>query len=126
MCASFRRMSPSSFRVPRLCLLLLFVSTPAQPRAAPQLYVCDSSPTKVPEELLGAPIGSLLLGRPEVGEGSADSPAVQSRGRLQHRPRLFLDFLGPQRKFGSRTRSSRRGCFGLKMDRIGAVSGLGC
>ncbi|KPP57276.1 C-type natriuretic peptide 2-like, partial [Scleropages formosus] len=80
----------------------------------------------VPEELLGAPIGSLLLGRPEVGEGSADSPAVQSRGRLQHRPRLFLDFLGPQRKFGSRTRSSRRGCFGLKMDRIGAVSGLGC
>ncbi|XP_018589017.2 C-type natriuretic peptide 2-like [Scleropages formosus] len=114
-------MSPSSFRVPRLCLLLLFVSTPAQPRAAPR-----RSDPQVPEELLGAPIGSLLLGRPEVGEGSADSPAVQSRGRLQHRPRLFLDFLGPQRKFGSRTRSSRRGCFGLKMDRIGAVSGLGC
>ncbi|KAG7464574.1 hypothetical protein MATL_G00167040 [Megalops atlanticus] len=93
-------------------------------------------------DLFGARISSLLLAQPEVNEGSAESPpSVLRDGRglpkevgLAHReapshgvPRLFLDFMSRQRKFRGRTRkSSGRGCFGLKMDRIGALSGLGC
>ncbi|KAF5885601.1 beta-enolase, partial [Clarias magur] len=89
--------------------------------------------------LFGSEISSLLLSQPEVPEGSAQSPSPfksEGRGlpghsvkeeplRLVHRP--FIDFLARQRKLRGRSRKgSARGCFGMKVDRIGALSGLGC
>lgn len=44
-------------------------------------------------------------------------------------PQFFLDFLKRQSKMRRRGRTSMvggRGCFGMKMDRIGSISGLGC
>ncbi|KAL4631424.1 C-type natriuretic peptide 2-like [Arapaima gigas] len=101
--------------------MLLSVSTPVTPRMAAQ-----RSDPQVLKELFGPHISSLLLGQSELSEGSGDTPADQSRDSLQHQSRLLFGILGPQRRFRSRTRSSGRGCFGLKMDRIGAMSGLGC
>ncbi|CAI9545770.1 unnamed protein product [Staurois parvus] len=42
--------------------------------------------------------------------------------------RLFSDFMNNQKKFRGRTKKSgnSRGCFGMKLERIGTVSGLGC
>uniref|UniRef100_A0A8C2WVI8 Uncharacterized protein n=1 Tax=Cyclopterus lumpus TaxID=8103 RepID=A0A8C2WVI8_CYCLU len=45
-------------------------------------------------------------------------------------PRFLLDLLRQQSKTRRRSRKSMvgggRGCFGMKMDRIGSISGLGC
>ncbi|XP_050789572.1 C-type natriuretic peptide-like [Gopherus flavomarginatus] len=42
--------------------------------------------------------------------------------------RFFADFMSWQRKFWGRTRKvpALQGCFGMKLDRIGTRSGLGC
>ncbi|XP_056409624.1 C-type natriuretic peptide-like [Hyla sarda] len=42
--------------------------------------------------------------------------------------RVFSDFMNNQKKFRGRTRKSgtSRGCFGMKLERIGTMSGLGC
>ncbi|XP_024079678.1 C-type natriuretic peptide-like [Terrapene carolina triunguis] len=42
--------------------------------------------------------------------------------------RFFADFMTGQRKFRGRTRKAPapQGCFGVKLDRIGTLSGLGC
>uniref|UniRef100_A0A8C4YAF7 C-type natriuretic peptide n=1 Tax=Gopherus evgoodei TaxID=1825980 RepID=A0A8C4YAF7_9SAUR len=42
--------------------------------------------------------------------------------------RFFADFMSWQRKFWGRTRKAPtlQGCFGMKLDRIGTRSGLGC
>ncbi|KAM5125860.1 C-type natriuretic peptide-like [Mantella aurantiaca] len=42
--------------------------------------------------------------------------------------RLFSDFMSNQKKFRGRTKKSgnSRGCFGMKLERIGTFSGLGC
>ncbi|XP_063786169.1 C-type natriuretic peptide-like [Pseudophryne corroboree] len=42
--------------------------------------------------------------------------------------RIFSDFMNNQKKFRGRTKKSGtiRGCFGMKLDRIGSMSGLGC
>nr|XP_032618819.1 C-type natriuretic peptide-like [Chelonoidis abingdonii] len=42
--------------------------------------------------------------------------------------RFFADFMSGQRKFQGRTRKAPalQGCFGMKLDRIGTRSGLGC
>ncbi|XP_044128769.1 C-type natriuretic peptide-like [Bufo gargarizans] len=42
--------------------------------------------------------------------------------------RLFSDFMNNQKKFRGRTKKSRMsgGCFGMKLERIGSKSGLGC
>ncbi|XP_032817994.2 uncharacterized protein LOC116946871 [Petromyzon marinus] len=41
--------------------------------------------------------------------------------------RLFNDFVSNQRRFKGRTKKGPgKGCFGGKLDRIGALSGLGC
>ncbi|KAI4874008.1 hypothetical protein NFI96_007246 [Prochilodus magdalenae] len=90
------------------------------------------------KDLFGSDIGSLLLAQPDIMEGSAHRPAPSemvvhgltppSVGVVPQRavPRLLLDFLSTQRKLRGRSRKSpARGCFGMKVDRIGALSGLG-
>ncbi|KAL6484108.1 hypothetical protein MHYP_G00089810 [Metynnis hypsauchen] len=98
----------------------------------------DKDP-RVLKDLFGSEISSLLLAQPDITEGSAQSPAPsETKGNGLHArsvgaepqravPRLFLDFLSRQRKLRGRSRKSpARGCFGMKVDRIGALSGLGC
>ncbi|XP_067417903.1 C-type natriuretic peptide prohormone-like [Emydura macquarii macquarii] len=55
-----------------------------------------------------------------------DSPEPPSRDPTW--ARFFADFMSGQRKFRGRTKKApmAQGCFGMKLDRIGALSGLGC
>nr|XP_040035613.1 C-type natriuretic peptide 2 [Gasterosteus aculeatus aculeatus]XP_040035614.1 C-type natriuretic peptide 2 [Gasterosteus aculeatus aculeatus] len=104
------------------------------------------------QSLFGSRLASLILASPtsdDITEGSAGRPAlspssastglVVSRGATsglaggvqEAVPRLMLDLLRHQSKM-TRRRSRKsmvgggRGCFGMKMDRIGSISGLGC
>ena len=97
---------------------------------------CFLTSAQILRDLFGTKISALLQARPEVAEGSAYSPTLSPNGGHgpsqsvvpQHPvPHHFLKFLSHQTKFNGRSRkSSARGCFGLKMDRIGIMSGLGC
>ncbi|TKS93329.1 C-type natriuretic peptide 2 [Collichthys lucidus] len=139
-------MAASSFFLP---LLLLFVAIAVESRPSPQ-----RDDAQVLHSLFGSRLSSLIMapstsddttegsaGRPHTSSSSPPSRglAVMSRGaarRLGGRrrqeaavPRFFLDFLQRQSKMRRRSRKSMvggRGCFGMKMDRIGSVSGLGC
>ena len=73
----------------------------------------------------------------DITEGSSQGPVASSSGlaeRRQEVPRFFLDFLRSKMRHGGRGRARGggrgggrgRGCFGMKMDRIGSISGLGC
>uniref|UniRef100_A0AAZ3R661 Uncharacterized protein n=1 Tax=Oncorhynchus tshawytscha TaxID=74940 RepID=A0AAZ3R661_ONCTS len=92
------------------------------------------------DNLFSAQLRSLILHQPDItSEGSTSGPshsyhppsqglAGRGMGAGPVVPRLFLDFLRQQRMFRGRSRKSAtaRGCFGMKVDRIGSVSGLGC
>ncbi|XP_062872064.1 C-type natriuretic peptide 2 [Trichomycterus rosablanca] len=120
----------SSSHLFRLWLILL-VAMVTQVTSRPSSRRPDS---QVLQDLFGSQLTSLLLVQPDVSEGSAQSPA-RSPAEVPALPgrstevniRPFLDFLTRQRRFRGRSRKgSGRGCFGMKMDRIGALSGLGC
>lgn len=103
---------------------------------------------QVLNSLFGARLSSLILTSPSSGditEGSAGRSFTSSRstashaptggltGRQEAVPQFFLDFLQHHNKVRRRSRSRSRhsvmggrGCFGMKIDRIGAISGLGC
>ncbi|KAL6118171.1 uncharacterized protein ACO6RY_03021 [Pungitius sinensis] len=131
--------SSSSFL---LLLLLLAVAVEAKP-----LSQRDNKQNL--QSLFGYRLSSLILASPtadDITEGSARGPAPSSAstglavsrsrsglaGSEQEAvPRLMLDLLRHQSKM-TRRRSRKsmvgggRGCFGMKMDRIGSISGLGC
>uniref|UniRef100_A0A3B4FU03 C-type natriuretic peptide 4 n=1 Tax=Pundamilia nyererei TaxID=303518 RepID=A0A3B4FU03_9CICH len=55
--------------------------------------------------------------------------AKRVNSRTEAVPQFFLNFLRQQTKMRRWSRKSMmggRGCFGMKMDRIGSMSGLGC
>ncbi|XP_040886777.1 C-type natriuretic peptide 2 [Toxotes jaculatrix] len=133
--------SSSSSFVP---LLLLFLTVAVESRPSPQ-----RNDRQVLHSLFGSRLSSLILATPtsdDVTEGSAGRPAPSSSspsvglavsrsvvrglaGKQGAAPRFFLDFLRRQAKMSRRSRKSMvggRGCFGMKMDRIGSISGLGC
>ncbi|XP_056225034.1 C-type natriuretic peptide 2 [Seriola aureovittata] len=137
-------MASSSSSSPFVPLLLLFLTIAVESRLSPQ-----RNDKQVLHSLFGSRLSSLILAPPtadDVTEGSAGRPAPSalspSRGlALSHGaagglvgkqeavPRFFLDFLRRQAKMRRRSRKSMvggRGCFGMKMDRIGSISGLGC
>ncbi|KAL2079292.1 hypothetical protein ACEWY4_025036 [Coilia grayii] len=117
-----------------LCFIvfILFLAT-AQVESRPAQLRSDG---QILRDLFGPEISSLLLARSEVTEGSSYGPTLLPKGGpgpsesvAPHRPvpHRFLKLLSHQRKFNGRNRkSSGRGCFGLKVDRIGIMSGLGC
>ncbi|XP_067436146.1 C-type natriuretic peptide 2 [Thunnus thynnus] len=123
--------SSSSF----LPLLLLFLAVTVEPRPSPR-----RDDAQVLHGLFGSRLSSLLLAPPtsdDITEGSGGRPtpsvwpaAVGLAGRRREAvPQFFLDFLQRQSKMRRRSRKSMlggRGCFGMKMDRIGSISGLGC
>ncbi|XP_029985481.1 C-type natriuretic peptide 2-like [Sphaeramia orbicularis] len=127
-------------------LLFLFVTVTVETRPSPQRDDAQAF-----QSLFGSRLSSLILAPPssdDIAEGSADGPAPSPFSSSPHRrlaagrggarglagrqeavPRFFLDFLQGQSKMGRRNRKSMvggRGCFGMKMDRIGTISGLGC
>ncbi|XP_029932367.1 C-type natriuretic peptide 2-like [Myripristis murdjan] len=127
--------SSSSFVV-----LLLLLPVAVETRPSPQ-----RDDAQVLQSLFGSRLSSLILAPPtpdDITEGSAQSPAPSSSssasplhaarglaGRQEVVPGFFLDFLQRHRKLRGRSRKSMlggRGCFGMKMDRIGSLSGLGC
>ncbi|KAM9335696.1 C-type natriuretic peptide 2-like [Symphorus nematophorus] len=126
--------SSSSSFVP---LLLLLLTVAVESRPSPQ-----RDDAQVLHSLFGSRLSSLLLAPPtsdDITEGSAGRPAPSpssssssSRGLAGGQeavPRFFLDFLQRRSKMRRRSRKSTvggRGCFGMKMDRIGSISGLGC
>ncbi|XP_031441137.1 C-type natriuretic peptide 2 [Clupea harengus] len=124
--------SKSSSSLPCLVFLILFFAAGQVESRPPPLR----SDGQILRDLFGTKISALLQARPEVTEGSAYSPTLSPNGGHgpsqsvvpQHPvPHHFLKFLSHQTKFNGRSRkSSARGCFGLKMDRIGIMSGLGC
>ncbi|KAL7858996.1 hypothetical protein SRHO_G00141430 [Serrasalmus rhombeus] len=126
-------MTPSSSH---FIILILYITMATQVASRPSPRKPDS---QILKDLFGPEISSLLLAQPDITEGSAQSPTpsetkenglpARSVGVEPHRavPRLFLGFLSRQRKLRGRSRKSpARGCFGMKVDRIGALSGLGC
>lgn len=63
------------------------------------------------------------------GPAAGRSTTRELSGKKAAVPQFFLDFLKRQSKIRRRGRTSivgGRGCFGMKMDRIGSISGLGC
>nr|XP_057922192.1 C-type natriuretic peptide 2 [Doryrhamphus excisus] len=111
-----------------LVLILILVVT-AESRPSP-----TRDDTKVMTSLFGSRLSSLLVAPPphhDATEGSAGRPA-SSRGMARSRearPQFLVDFLRRHSKLRRRNRKAMvggRGCFGMKMDRIGSVSGLGC
>ncbi|KAM3857443.1 C-type natriuretic peptide 2-like [Diretmus argenteus] len=142
MAASSSSSSSSAF-VP---LILLFFTLTVESRPSPQQH-----DTQVLQSMFGSRLASLILAPPtpnDITEGSAQSPGPSSssssppRGLVENQktvrglasrqevvPRFFLDFLQRHRRMRGRSRKTMvggRGCFGMKMDRIGSISGLGC
>ncbi|XP_022077977.1 C-type natriuretic peptide 2-like [Acanthochromis polyacanthus] len=127
-------LSSSSF-VP---LLLLFLTVTVETRPLPHQ---DDKQVRL-HSLFGSHLSSLILAPPtsdDIREGSGGHPASLSPSHGAARvladrsreavPRFLLDFLQRQSKMRRRSRKSivgGRGCFGMKMDRIGSISGLGC
>ncbi|XP_054857031.1 C-type natriuretic peptide 1-like [Eublepharis macularius] len=118
--------------------LLILLLTHGQGRAKPVANVQALS--KLLEEDLEHPVGSeeleqeqdetLLTGAVE----QQDAPLPWSRNPREGASisesafqRLFSDLLGSSRSYRGRSKKGlSRGCFGVKLDRIGALSGLGC
>nr|XP_056719770.1 C-type natriuretic peptide 1-like [Euleptes europaea] len=114
--------------LPLLFLILLRLVSPS-PVHSPQALL----------ELLGEDLATLLSederDPPSVPQGSVEQ--LLSRQRPLRDPsnhpsehawlHLFKDLVNIQRKFRGRTRKmAQQGCFGIKLDRIGTFSGLGC
>ncbi|KAM6894128.1 C-type natriuretic peptide 2-like [Lycodopsis pacificus] len=134
--------SSSSSFVP---LLFLFLTVAVESRPSGQ-----RDDKQVLHTLFGSRLSSFILAPPtsdDITEGSAGRPAPSSSpstglavsggavrglagGGQEAVPRFFLDLLQRQSKMRRRSRKSMigggRGCFGMKMDRIGSISGLGC
>ncbi|NXX23434.1 ANFC protein, partial [Podargus strigoides] len=59
-------------------------------------------------------------------QNTRDQPESMSMGDSAVQ-RLFSDLLSLPRRYRSRTKKGlSRGCFGVRLDRIGSLSGLGC
>ncbi|XP_063042911.1 C-type natriuretic peptide 2 [Engraulis encrasicolus] len=141
--------SSCTSRLPSCCLsflVLILVLATVQVESRPTQQRSDD---QILRDLFGQEISSLLLAserRSEVTEpeGSASGPPalLSSSSRATSEsvappppsarhspvpPQRVLKLLGHQRKFNNRNRKSTgRGCFGLKVDRISIMSGLGC
>ncbi|XP_056305303.1 C-type natriuretic peptide 2 [Danio aesculapii] len=107
-------------------LIFLFISMVAQVKGRPSPRRPDA---QVLQDFFGAQISSLLSVPVEVTEGSAEAPppSQSHHGHQPQSPRVLLDILRQSRKLQGRSRKGvARGCFGMKVDRIGVISGLGC
>ncbi|XP_053574359.1 C-type natriuretic peptide 3-like [Bombina bombina] len=117
-----------------LTMTLLILAVSARP--PPQLWQLKSLADLLTRDLSSSEEMSLLdsiedLGASHTGPRTRESPLTQDSAQLPSSRawlRLFSDFMNNQKKFRGRTKKSgvTRGCFGMKLERIGSFSGLGC
>uniref|UniRef100_A0A8D0GZN2 Uncharacterized protein n=1 Tax=Sphenodon punctatus TaxID=8508 RepID=A0A8D0GZN2_SPHPU len=118
--------------------LLLLILNNYQARAKPVSSL--QSLSKLLEEDLEQPLGSEEMDHEQddtVAMGALDqqdSELQWARNSREGLPindsafqRLFSDLLSSSRRYRGRSKKGlSRGCFGVKLDRIGSLSGLGC
>ncbi|XP_044886697.1 C-type natriuretic peptide [Mauremys mutica] len=123
------RMRISHFLACGLSLALLSVRLEARPAAQPQ--------RKPPRSAPGHELAESLAAGPERGETAGGGGGRGSGSRLLRElrvdtksraawARLLRDYPGTRRHKGVSKKGLSKGCFGLKLDRIGSMSGLGC
>ncbi|TRY81420.1 hypothetical protein DNTS_032190 [Danionella cerebrum] len=94
------------------------------------LFLIITLATQALQSFLGLKIGSFRLARapPPLWEGSGEAPAEAppplDQAILKRSRRLTHSHTQVQGR--SRRKGVARGCFGMKVDRIGVISGLGC
>ncbi|XP_074860165.1 C-type natriuretic peptide [Carettochelys insculpta] len=112
-----------------LLLVLLSARLQARPAAQPQRKPARSAPG---HELATSPAASPARGE-TAGGGGGRGPGsrllrelrVDAKSRAAW-ARLLRDHPGTRRHKGAGKKGLSKGCFGLKLDRIGSMSGLGC
>ncbi|XP_061664287.1 C-type natriuretic peptide 2 [Syngnathoides biaculeatus] len=105
-----------------LLVLIFIISLAAEAGPAPQ-----GRDVKAMTALFGSRLSSLLMAvPPPPSEGSAEAPAAPAAGGSRFLADDLRRHAKMRRRGGKWTALGGRGCFGLKMDRIGAVSRLGC
>ncbi|RVE60920.1 hypothetical protein OJAV_G00185510 [Oryzias javanicus] len=119
-----------------LVFLIVFLSVAVETRPS-----SDKDEEQVLKSLFGPHLGSLILAPPtsdDTTEGSSvslDPPAPseapvmmrgEAKGTAARILRSFLRQREKTRRWGRKTMVAGGGCFGMKMDRIGSISGLGC
>ncbi|XP_069806040.1 C-type natriuretic peptide-like [Dendropsophus ebraccatus] len=107
-----------------------------QSRPSPQLKQLKSLVDLLSQDLSSSEELMLLdsmdeLGVPPSGPRPRDTLLTPDSAQMPPNRawlRLFSDFMSNQKKFRGRTKKSGtgRGCFGMKLERIGSMSGLGC
>ncbi|XP_053199729.1 C-type natriuretic peptide 2 [Scomber japonicus] len=126
--------SSSSCFLPLIALLFLFLAIAVESRPSSR-----RDDAQVLQSLFGSRLSSLLLAPPTPvditeGSGSGPAPLVRPAGvGLAGQRRVaghgfVLDFLrqAKMKRWNRKSMMGGRGCFGMKMDRIGSISGLGC
>ncbi|XP_034638570.1 C-type natriuretic peptide [Trachemys scripta elegans] len=117
----------SHFLACGLSLALLSIRLEARPAAQPQ--------QKPPRSAPGHELAESLAAGPERGETAGGGRGSGSRLLRELRvdtksraawARLLRDYPGTRRHKGVSKKGLSKGCFGLKLDRIGSMSGLGC
>ncbi|KAM7160631.1 C-type natriuretic peptide [Macrochelys suwanniensis] len=113
-----------------LSLALLAVRLEARPAAQPQQKPPRSAPGHELAERLaaGSERGETASGG-GGGRGAGSRPLREQRADTKSRAawaRLLRDHPGTRRHKGVSKKGLSKGCFGLKLDRIGSMSGLGC
>ncbi|NXT25774.1 ANFD protein, partial [Syrrhaptes paradoxus] len=119
-----------------LLLALLSVRLEAKPASqlpqkvqSPPASPCSPHPAEGPNGTGGGDTWG-DFGRSGGGGGGGSGPREAREARTESRPRqgwarLLQDPPGRRHK-GLHKKGLGKGCFGLKLDRIGAMSGLGC
>ncbi|XP_043926616.1 C-type natriuretic peptide [Protopterus annectens] len=111
-----------------LFLTLLSVRMEAKP--------LNQSQEKSLRNLLGEELSEYLTSTEQEGNSKLEN--IRTKGRLLRDlridtrskaawARILHDFPNPSKKYkGINKKGMSKGCFGLKLDRIGSMSGLGC
>uniref|UniRef100_A0A8C0H2I9 Natriuretic peptide C n=1 Tax=Chelonoidis abingdonii TaxID=106734 RepID=A0A8C0H2I9_CHEAB len=111
----------SHFLACGLSLALLSVrleARPAPPRSAPGHELAESLAA-------GSERGETAGGGRGSGSRLLRELRVDTKSRAAW-ARLLRDYPGKRRHKGVSKKGLSKGCFGLKLDRIGSMSGLGC
>ncbi|XP_041037327.1 C-type natriuretic peptide 2-like [Carcharodon carcharias] len=116
-------MSISWILVSGLFLALLTTRTSASPMFRSQQNLAHLLDEEFSEYLSSEEGAVHAAGNPKARFLRDLSLNTRSKGTWA---RLFNDYNNPRKFRGINKKGSSKGCFGRKLDRIGAMSGLGC
>ncbi|XP_072304628.1 natriuretic peptide A-like isoform X1 [Eucyclogobius newberryi] len=110
-----------------LLLLLPASATPALTQSLKQQLQEELLPLQGPEELLGADMLKAVYGAPEEGPWEEDPSNSALADKENALSRLLKDLMRTSKRSWSRYKKGNlRSCFGVRLERIGSFSGLGC